>query len=158
MCECPLYRAQADMLADLRERVAHLEALTDPAVPFAPWEWALDRPQAILAHCLARGPVEAARAAMSLDLGMEGRTHDARTVAALVAGLAHRLIEWGWLVRSGTPAGRPARLSDTHALHPDQLTAFRAALRGEGDPGAPPIAHRPIPPGARAYRRKEAVS
>ena len=95
---------------------------------------------------------------MSLDLGIHGRTHDARAVAALVAGLAHRLIEWGWLVRSGTPEDRPARLSDIHALHPDQLTAFRTALRGEGDPGAPPVSHRPIPPGSRAYRPKEAVS
>lgn len=158
MCDCPVYRAQADTIADLRDRVAQLEALTDPAVPFVPWEWALDRPQAFLAHCIARGGLSAARIAVSLDMGLPGTSHDARAVAALVAGLGARLGEWGWLLRAGTPAASPPRLSDMPALHPEQLDAFRAALRGEGDHAAPPVQHRRIRPGTRAYRQREAVS
>lgn len=152
MCDCPIARAKDDRIAHLEACLAHARALAQTDQPGTPWEWALDREAAIAAHCLARRPHTAAQIAVSLDRGIPGARHDARDVAACVARLARNLADWGWLVAVGGESGRPARLSDLHQVHPAYQDLFRAAVRGEGDIGAAPLATRQIPPGQRAYQ------
>lgn len=147
----PLLRCR---IADLEDRLAIAEVAADPAAPCVPFEWGLGRAEAVMAVCLARGPVSAADAAVSLDAGLPegwGQTGGvARAVGALAASLTCSLADWGWLVV--TLDGGIMKLSDRLAIHPDQQGPFRAAVRFEGSPATGPIQRRRIPPGTRAYR------
>lgn len=155
MCDCPIALAKDDRIADLEMRLEQARALAETAQPGVPWEWQLDRPMAIVAHCLARGPHTAAQMAVSLDLGIPEARHTARDVAAIVERVARNLGDYGWLIAAGGEAGRSARLSDVHQVHPGLQNLFRAAVRGEGDISAQPLPARRIPPGTRAYQTME---
>ncbi|RKQ95437.1 hypothetical protein [Maricaulis maris] len=143
-----------DRITDLEARLQHALLAADPAAPCVPFEWGLDRAQAVLAVCLARGPVALCEAAVSLDAGLPGGWGQAggvaRAVAALAAGLDRALGAWGWILTR--PDGGLLRMADRLAIHPAQQAPFRAAVRFEGSPATGPIQHRRIPPGTRAYR------
>ncbi|MFT6461933.1 MAG: hypothetical protein ACJA0Y_001435 [Maricaulis maris] len=143
-----------DRIVDLEDRLAIASAAADPAAPCLPFEWGLSRAQAVLAVCLARGPVALCEAAVSLDAGLPGGWGQtggvARAVAALADGLDRALGAWGWILTR--PDGAVLRMADRLAIHPDQQAPYRAAVRFEGSPATGPIQRRRIPPGTRAYR------
>ncbi len=135
---CPVCRLLRDRIDYLEERLERAEQAAEHDILHAPFEWALNRQQSVVARCLARGPVtvDGLLAALEHDQPTaDGRAR--KHVRVLVAGLRRKVSDLGWVILGAnrTPVG-------AYRLIPDQQSAFRAAMRGDGSHAYPCITSR----------------
>ncbi len=93
---CPLCQARMDRIEYLEERLERAEQAAEVNILFAPYEWALNPQQTVLARCLARGPatVDGILAALEHDNPSEdGRSR--KLVRVLMHGLKQRICDYG---------------------------------------------------------------
>ncbi|MAC89671.1 hypothetical protein [Maricaulis sp.] len=136
--DCPICRLLRDRIEYLEERLERAEQAAEQGILHAPFEWALNRQQEVVARCLARGPVtvDGLLAALEHDRpSQDGRSR--KLVRVLMHGLRQRIRDYGWII---LPANRAP--VGAYRLLPEQQGAFRAALRADGDHAYPSITSR----------------
>lgn len=137
-CEdCPIANAMRQRIGYLEERLERAEAALEADIMHPPHEWCLGSLQAVIARRLAKGPVSTdALTALLEEASPTDDGRDRSHIRALVCGLRKKLADFGWLVQ---PANTH---SPVYRLHPDQQTAFAAAMRGEGSHAYPAMSTR----------------
>jgi|GEM_PF-5086875 len=136
--DCPICRLLRDRIEYLEERLERAEQAAEQGILHAPFEWALNRQQEVVARCLARGPVtvDGLLAALEHDQPTaDGRSR--KHVRVLVTGLRRRVSDLGWIILGAnrSPVG-------AYRMLPEQQSAFQAAMRGDADAAYPSIISR----------------